>query len=157
MKFSSTFFGLVLFASVFILDFSVYGEMAKTDTDGDGWPDEYELKLGSNPENAGRIPNSLDDPDGDGLKNLEERNAGTDPLHPDTDADGLSDAQEVLSGNSDPNLADTDKHGASDFDEAIAGTNARVPDTDGDGWLDSGEMRAGTDPNDASSMPMSRN
>lgn len=149
---------LILLVStvIFLAGSPIFAEPSATDTDGDGWPDEYEIKLGSDPENAGVIPNSLDDPDGDGLKNLEERDAGTDPTHPDSDADGLSDAQEVRSCNSDPNLADTDKDGASDFDEAIAGTNPRLPDTDGDGWLDSAEMRAATDPNDASSMPNSQ-
>lgn len=140
----------------FCLSSPLCGELPVTDTDGDGWPDEYEIKLGCDPESAGIMPNSLDDPDQDGLKNAEERDAGTDPTHPDTDGDGLSDAQEVRSGNSDPNLADTDKDGASDFDEAITGTNPRNPDTDKDGWLDSAEIRAGTDPNDPSSMPRSR-
>ncbi|MFQ5870421.1 MAG: hypothetical protein ACE5JC_11015 [Candidatus Zixiibacteriota bacterium] len=148
--------GIVLGVVAFLLVSPVCAELSGADTDGDGWPDEYEIKLGSDPESAGRMPNSLDDPDQDGLKNLEERDAGTDPTHPDTDADGLSDAQEVRSGNSDPTLADTDKDGSSDFDEAIAGTNPRSPDTDGDGWLDGAERRAGTDPNDPSSIPKSQ-
>lgn len=138
------------------LSLPVFAEPSSADTDGDGWPDEYEIKLGCDPERAGMMPYSLDDPDQDGLKNSEERDAGTDPIHPDTDGDRLSNAQEVRSGNSDPNMTDTDKDGASDFDEAMSGTNPRNPDTDGDGWLDSAEMWAGTDPNDPSSMPKSR-
>ena len=35
------------------------------------------------------------DPDGDGLTNAEERDAGTDPNDEDSDDDGISDADEV--------------------------------------------------------------
>jgi hypothetical protein len=38
----------------------------------------------------------LMDSDGDGLTDLEERYAGTNPRHPDTDGDGTGDAVEVL-------------------------------------------------------------
>jgi len=87
--------GFALLFLVFFITLPVYGEMCSTDTDGDGWADGYETKLGSDPDNPGSIPVSLDDPDQDGLKNVEERDAGTDPMDPDTDNDRLSDAQEV--------------------------------------------------------------
>lgn len=127
--------------------------LSMVDSDGDGWPDEYETKLGADPQNPANMPNALDDPDQDTLKNVEERNAGTDPTNPDMDGDGLSDAQEVRSGDSDPRVADTDKDGLSDFDEALSGTNPSRPDTDGDGWLDGAEKRAGTDPTDPLATP----
>ena len=84
--------GLSLLFLMFFMTLPVYGEVCSADTDGDGWADGYETKLGSDPDNPGSIPVSLDDPDQDGLKNVEERDAGTDPMDPDTDNDRLSDA-----------------------------------------------------------------
>ena len=54
---------------------------------------------------------------------------------PDTDGDGLTDADEILYG-TDPTLADTDGDGLNDGDEIAAGTMPLNPDTDGDGELD---------------------
>ena len=62
------------------------------DDDNDGLPDDY--------ENAHScldplLDDSADDPDGDGLSNLEEFGLGTDPCEVDTDGDGCSDGEEV--------------------------------------------------------------
>lgn len=46
------------------------------DTDGDGLPDIWEAAAGTDPT----APDAGADPDGDGRTNLEEYNAGTDPL-----------------------------------------------------------------------------
>ena len=54
------------------------------------------------------------DNDGDGLSNLDEYLARTDPTNPDTDADGLSDGDEIHIHGSDPTNADTDGDGLSD-------------------------------------------
>lgn len=69
----------------------------------------------------------------------------------DTDADGLTDAEEAearaititridgtvtLTVTSDPDRADTDDDGLSDLDERARGTDPRDPDTDRDGLLD---------------------
>lgn len=62
------------------------------------------------------------DPDGDGLDNLAEQDAGTDPALADTDGDGLSDADELALG-TDPLLADTDGDGMNDGDEVRVGRN----------------------------------
>jgi hypothetical protein len=149
-------FGLIVLVSTFIPASPGYSELHEPDTDGDGWPDEYEIKLGTNPQKTEDKPGSMDDPDMDGLTNLEERDIGTDPTDPDTDDDGLSDAQETLRGFSDPRVADTDNDGSSDLNEALDGTNPCRPDTDGDGWLDGAERTAGSDPLNSSSTPKGR-
>ena len=146
--------GLSLLFLVFFMTLPVYGEVFSTDTDGDGWADGYETKLGSDPDNPGSIPVSLDDPDQDGLKNVEERDAGTDPMDPDTDNDRLSDAQEVGSQITDPTCADTDRDGLNDFEEVRAGTDPTHPDTDRDGWLDGAEKKADSDPLSQTSTPI---
>src|SRR3989338_3208938 len=65
------------------------------DTDNDGLPDDWEILYGFNPND----PNDADgDPDGDGLTNLGEYEAGTDPTNPDTDGDGVNDGDEVAAG-----------------------------------------------------------
>ena len=48
-----------------------------TDTDKDGMPDEYETRLGFNPNDA---TDAAKDFDGDGVTNLDEYTAGTDPI-----------------------------------------------------------------------------
>ena len=146
--------GLAILFPVIFLALPVYGEVCSTDTDGDGWADGTEIKLGSDPDNPGNMPVSLDDPDQDGLKNVEERDAGTNPMDPDTDNDLLSDAQEVGSRMTDPTVADTDRDGLNDFDEVRAGTDPTHPDTDRDGWLDCAEKLVGSDPLSQTSTPI---
>jgi hypothetical protein len=126
---------------------------AGIDSDNDGWPDQYEEKLGSDPKDLRSTPDPSADPDLDGLVNEKERNWGTDPTDPDTDNDNLSDFQEVTWEKSDPLDLDTDKDGLNDFYEVLYGTNPRLPDSDGDGWLDKAEIDAGSDPNNYSSIP----
>ena len=123
------------------------------DTDNDGWPDQYEVKLGSDPNDSINTPDPLADEDMDGLLNEKEKEWGTDPTDPDTDDDGLSDYQEVTWEKSDPCDPDTDDDGLNDLLEILNGTNPRLPDSDGDGWLDKAEVDAGSDPNDYSSTP----
>lgn len=89
------------------------------------------------------------DPDGDGLSNSTEQLPGinTDPSNPDTDADGLTDGEEVNQYGTQPRLADTDGDGLSDGAEVRQyGSNPKNPDTDGDGILDGTEVSQGTNP-----------
>jgi len=54
-------------------------EIAKLDTDQDGMPDRYELKMGFNPQDAN---DAEQDKDGDGFSNLYEFLVKTDPTNP---------------------------------------------------------------------------
>ncbi|MBE0502418.1 MAG: hypothetical protein IBX47_13390, partial [Desulfuromonadales bacterium] len=58
------------------------------DTDNDGIPDDWELFWGFNPNDPA---DAASDPDSDGLTNLQEFLAGTDPFNPDSDSDGIPD------------------------------------------------------------------
>ncbi len=59
------------------------------------------------------------DSDGDGLSNAQEGLIGTDPNNPDTDADQLTDGQEVLIYVTDPLNRDTDMDSFSDGQEVL--------------------------------------
>ena len=97
------------------------------DSDGDGIPDDVEIANGLDPNNPA---DAFDDPDHDGLTNLEEFQAGTDMHNPDTDGDGLPDGREVK----------------------ILHTNPLLKDSDGDGVPDNIEVATGSDPNDPKSF-----
>lgn len=63
------------------------------DDNKNGLPDEWEEKYG-----LGSNASPTDDPDGDGMTNLQEFQNGTDPMSADTDGDGLIDTEEVADG-----------------------------------------------------------
>jgi outer membrane protein OmpA-like peptidoglycan-associated protein len=110
------------------------------------------------------VKSTNDDLDGDGLKNDEEKQIGTDPLNPDTDGDGLRDGEEVLTYKTNPLKKDTDDDGLGDKEEIFAyktdplnkdsdkdrltdgeevlkySTNPLKADTDGDGLTDGDEV-----------------
>jgi len=105
-----------------------------------------------------------DDPDQDGLLNLEEATLGTDPNNPDSDTDGLLDGEttdivathhnnpdsdteglldgeEVLIYQTNPNNADSDNDDIGDSVELFTyTTNPNNPDTDGDTITDNNEL-----------------
>lgn len=72
---------------------------------------------------------------------------------PDTDGDGLSDAEEPLLGYN-PALADTDGDGLRDAEDWLAGGQELPCDGDGDGFPDDIEVRFGSIPFDPASTPL---
>ena len=116
----------------------------------DGW----EVAHGLNPLDPS---DAALDPDHDGLTNLQEFRAGTDPHNADTDGDGMPDGWEINHGLNplDPSDAalDNDGDGLTNLREYQLGTDPNNADTDGDGFTDAEEVAAGTNPLDPISHP----
>jgi len=65
----------------------------------------------------------------------------------DSDVDGLTDVEEKIAGTN-PNVIDTDNDGLSDYEEVkIYHTNSLNADSDGDSYLDGAEVKSGYNPN----------
>lgn len=94
--------------------------LSGADSDGDGIPDDAEIRLGLDPKNP---VDAQEDFDRDGLTNLQEFSLGTDIRNADTDGDGLSDDAEVNNHHTNPLLADTDGDSIPDDVEVQNGTN----------------------------------
>lgn len=116
----------------------------KADSDGDQLTDGFEvLKLMnlcdglSNDTDKDGIPDSEEDPDNDGLTNIQEQEYETDPLIPDTDEDELDDRFEIYEFKTSPLKFDSDGDGLSDGSEYRLGTDPNNADSDGDGIIDS--------------------
>lgn len=136
----------------------------KSDTDGDGVPDNLDLfPLASlewnDTDGDGIGDNSDDDIDGDGLTNEEENIHGTDSYIADSDGDTILDGVDNCRLVENTNQRDTDNDGAgdlceddtdgdglSDTNEQIYGTSLLLADTDNDGLGDLTEINLGTNP-----------
>ncbi len=123
------------------------GDACDVDDDNDGLTDEEEVALGTNPVNP--------DTDADGLSDWVEVHDGlcTDPLNADTDGDGLSDGHGEAAAGTDPCNADTDGDGLSDGAELVHGTDPLNADTDRDCYGDGAEVTGGSNPRDPASIP----
>ncbi|AWB68452.1 hypothetical protein C2869_19480 [Saccharobesus litoralis] len=118
------------------------------DSDGlpDWWEQRHQLLIDSDDAN--------EDADNDGLTNIQEYSAYTDPNASDTDQDGVSDGDEVNTHQSNPLLTDSDNDGLNDNQELTLGTNIIKADSDDDKFNDGAEVNVfNTDPLDANSVP----
>ncbi|QPS60315.1 YPDG domain-containing protein [Corynebacterium minutissimum] len=149
-----------------------------TDKDGDGIPDIIDRDDEDGPKgdkDGDDIINAEDpDADGDGVSNADEKEAGLDPLNPDTDGDGTEDGDEDTDGDGKKNkdesevpegkvedkdgdgLGDTEvtdkdpKDGKADITDGLEKPSEDdKKDSDGDGLTDDEEKELGTDPNKA--------
>jgi hypothetical protein len=94
------------------------------------------------------------DSDADGLTDELEATIGTDRSLPDSDADGVSESDEIDFFGTDALDSDTDDDELDDGEELLThGTNPLLDDTDGDDVSDGKEVAAGSDPLDAASVP----
>lgn len=81
--------------------------------------------------------NPTGDDDRDGLRNDYEARLGTDPNNPDSDLDGINDGNEVLGTRTNPLSRDSDGDRLTDYEETDRyGTNPLSRDTDRDGVND---------------------
>lgn len=118
------------------------------DPDGDTLSNEQEFIADTNP--------TLLDTDADTLSDAEEVNThGTNPLVSDTDGDRLTDAEELAREEpSNPLRADTDADGLTDGDEVLDYlTNPLLADSDEDTYADAFEIHDNGDPLDANVIP----
>lgn len=156
---------------------AVFLESRNTDEDEDGLPDIFEqLIIDADEDDA---INSVEDvlPEGDfdedGLSNLAELNALTNPTDADSDDDGLKDGVENNTGTwtsvdatgTDPKNPDSDDDSLLDgvenpdlpYDPANPatqpGTDPNIADSDSDAFSDGSEIDIGTDPTDVNSVP----
>ncbi|MBK1833264.1 sulfatase-like hydrolase/transferase [Roseibacillus ishigakijimensis] len=158
--------------------------LIKTDRDSDQLDDLWEEQYFGNNDGVANDDELLlqgggDDPDLDGLTNVEEFHRRTIPNDDDSDDDGINDGDEVNGtlnpwaggvlgsppgDSTNPLVADSDGDSKSDGEEIMAGTdpNSILPvvgpsfpfvDSDGDSYRDEAEIAFGSNPEDGESFP----
>jgi len=115
------------------------------DADGDGMPDDWEMVNHLDPDSTNGVNGAWGDLDGDGLVNIYEFWADTNPRAWDTDQNGVFDTQEDRDGDFVVNVT-----------EQALGSRPDMVDTDDDGLTDDEERAAGTNPADPADPPVSR-
>ena len=158
-----------------IVDFTSF---TNNDTDSDGMPDGWEYSVFNSTTFLDPTTDDADeDYDGDLISNLNEYLNGSNPLLADTDGDGLSDYEEIVTYSTDPADEDSDNDSCKDgweiyygydpndysdgaldldnddmrnIDEHFVGTNPNDADTDNDSIIDGDEVFWNLDPLDAS-------
>ncbi|MDG4824607.1 hypothetical protein O7635_22385 [Asanoa sp. WMMD1127] len=127
------------------------------DSDGDQLTDKFEITElaglampGLADTDRDGVSDAAEDPDNDGLTNLQEQELGTRPTDPDTDGDGASDGAEVAQG-SNPLVADQPRAPPAPGDVPPIVATPNATDTDGDGLIDVAEEEALTDLNNVDS------
>jgi hypothetical protein len=121
------------------------------DADADGMPRWWEDLYGLDDGNAG---DAAGNPDADGASNLLEYQNGSNPLVADTDGDGLTDGQEIVTYATDPTRADSDGDGLDDEAELITHlTDPWDVDSDDDSYTDHDEVLYGGNPNNVAILP----
>jgi hypothetical protein len=111
------------------------------DSDANNIEDSWTQRYFGHPTGMGQDSSRAgDDPDRDGLSNLQEFQLGTDPLNADTEGDGMSDSWEVANGlnPNDPADANTDLDGdgLTNIEEFRIGTSPKNVDSDSNGICD---------------------
>ena len=94
----------------------------------------------------------MGDADGDGLRDYQEAELGTNPYSNDTDADGIPDTWEIennLDPEEDDANEDPDVDGLDNLNEYYHNTNPYLLDTDSDGYSDGWEVQFGFAPTNA--------
>jgi len=131
-----------------------------TDSDRDDLPDLWETSWSA--INDLTQLTDTGDFDADGLTDLEELTAGTNPTNADSDGDGIADGAETNTGTfvnasdtgTNPGNPDSDSDGLEDGAEVDTHqTDPTDADSDDDGTHDGDEILAGTNPNDPNSNP----
>jgi Bacterial TSP3 repeat len=107
---------------------AVFALRFEMDSDANSLPDFWEYRF------LGQLGNNgTADSDNDGLSNLQEGQAGTDPLSLDSDQDGMPDSWEILFHQnpivSSDAVLDLDSDGITALEEFLAGTNPESANT----------------------------